>query len=598
MAEKAEREKLLDTKLTVTRRRSKRRLFCVLVFLLLIALVATFAVLTPLVFLKKDDNSNTSPSSSQQFSQAAVAADSGLCSEAGAEMLRMNGSAVDAAIAAMLCIGVVNSHSAGLGGGAFMLIYRREDRSSIVIDSREEAPGAADKDMFADDPQKAQKGGLAVAVPGELRGMREAWMRYGALNWSELFQPSIRIATNGFPVSPTIAAAIRSAGNDIRADPGLREIYMKDNYTSLLVEGDIVKRPQLATTMGKLAEDPEDFYTGNIAEQIVADVQAGGGIITLADLAAYQPVVRETVNITLTGPDICVTAPPPSSGLISNLFLDIIHNYNTSGWDGSLTDYQRLVEAMKFAYGQRLSLGDPAFDPIVNETMENITNPAVVQQMFEAIRDNATFEPDHYVNWWDAGPSQTGTSHLSVLAANGDAVAVTTTINTYFGSKIRSPSLGIIYNNEMDDFSSPNTSNAYGYPPSPSNFIAPRKRPMSSMSPTIIVARNGTMRMVVGASGGSIIISAVSQVIFNQRFLGMSIGEAIERARFHHQLMPNVLEVERSRGFSETVLEGLRAIGHDIKEASSLAVVQGIVKTPTAIAAACDTRKGGYPDGY
>ncbi|XP_066271491.1 glutathione hydrolase 1 proenzyme-like [Branchiostoma lanceolatum] len=375
-----------------------------------------------------------------------------------------------------------------------------------------------------------------------------------------------------------------------------------DENKNILGENQIMKRPQLAETLRAVADGGADaFYTGEIAKNLVDDIQAAGGIITEQDLRDYQVEVTSPLNISLAGGLTVLSPPPPSSGAVLSLILNILDGYRFSpssvdGVDNLILTYHRIVEAFKFAYAKRSELGDPRFVDIA-ELISNLTSDDYADSLRHRITDSTTHDYRYY------GPSfvlpeDGGTSHVSVLAPNGDAVSVTSTVNLFFGSKLRSASTGVILNNLMDDFSSPNLTNSFGVPPSPANFIRPGKRPMSSMNPVVVVDGNGDVRLVTGASGGTKITTATAYVLMQHLWFGLDIGSAVETPRLHHQLLPDHVDTERSRPFRpEAVLEGLRQKNHVINMASS-AIVNGVTKNGDVIRAACDSLKGGFPVGF
>ncbi|XP_078598417.1 glutathione hydrolase 1 proenzyme-like isoform X1 [Branchiostoma floridae x Branchiostoma japonicum] len=536
------------------------------------------------------------------YSRAAVATDAGRCSNIGSDILEKGGSAVDSAIASLLCIGLINAHSSGIGGGLFMTIYDKETNTAEVINARDMAPAAATENMYQRNFTLSTLGGLAVAVPGEIRAFWEAHQRHGKLPWKDLFQPAIQLAEEGVCIAGSLAGAIEEKTVDIKRPwSGLCDVFCDEN-NNVLGENQIMKRPKLAETLRAVADGGADaFYTGDIARNLAKDIQDAGGIITEQDFRDYVAEVTSPLNITLAGGLTVLSPPPPSSGAVLSLILNILDGYQFSpssvdGTDNQILTYHRIVEAFKFAYAKRTELGDPNFVDIA-ELIRNMTSGDYAESLRQKITDDTTHDYRYY------GPSfvlpeDSGTSHVSVLAPNGDAVSVTSTINLYFGSKLRSRSTGVILNNLMDDFSSPNLTNSFGVPPSPANFIRPGKRMMSSMNPAVVVDGNGDVRLVTGASGGTKITTATAYVLMQHLWFGLDIGPAVETPRLHHQLLPDRVDTERSRSFQpEAVLEGLRQKNHVIHTAGS-AIVNGVSKRGDVINAACDTLKGGFPVGF
>ncbi|KAA8534906.1 hypothetical protein F0562_029878 [Nyssa sinensis] len=472
--------------------------------------------------------------------QAVVAADDGRCSEIGASMLRHGGHAVDAAVATALCVGVVNPMASGIGGGSFMIVRSSATSEARAYDMRETAPLAASQNMYENNPEAKVSGALSMGVPGELAGLHEAWLKYGRLPWRTLFQPAIKLAKDGFVVAPYLGSFIAKCAKMIMTDPGLQQVFAPNG--KLLQTGDICYNVELGRSLEAVAEQGlKAFYNGAIGEKLVKDVREAGGILTMEDLRNYRVDVTEAVAVNAMGFTV-LGMPPPSSGtlglaLVSNIF----DSYGSPNAVKGSLGLHRLIEAMKHMFAVRMNLGDPDFVNI-SKTISEMLSPSFAKKLQQKIFDNTTFPPEYYLHRWNQLRDH-GTSHFCIVDADRNAVSMTTTINYGFGAGILSPSTGIILNNEMDDFSTPTEISPDKLPPAPTNFIKPNKRPLSSMTP-IIVLKDNQLAGVLGGSGGIYIIPAVLQVFLNHFIKGMEPLAAVQSPRVYHKLIPNVVLYE------------------------------------------------------
>ncbi|KAF8625422.1 hypothetical protein AX15_005384 [Amanita polypyramis BW_CC] len=395
----------------------------------------------------------------------AVASENKQCSEVGVKVLKDGGNAVDAAVSSVLCIGVVNMFSSGIGGGGLMTVRMPGNRSeSWTIDFRETAPGLANSTMFVTDPQLARLGGLSVGVPGELRGLEEAHRRWGRLPWKRLVEPSIRLA-EGWKVDRELGRRIPWFSDLMLNSPDWRAIFAPNG--SLLKEGDIMRRTNLSRTLSDVAEQGADaFYKGRIADSIVEKVHSMGGILSHSDLEGYRVKVEPALEGTYNGQRI-MTTHAPSSGPVLLHMLNLLENFDFATRSGVNT--HRMVEAMKFGFAARTKVCDPDFD--TDGRISKIPTKEYAAEIVVNITDSHTHSPEYYKPEYDVRNDH-GTSHTSVVDSDGMAVAVTSTINLVFGSQVLDPETSVILNDEMDDFSIPGVPNAYGLWPSPCKFLA------------------------------------------------------------------------------------------------------------------------------
>lgn len=525
-----------------------------------------------------------------------VAADHRLASEAGAEILREGGNAVDAIVAAALAANVVQPSASGLGGGGFAVVVRPGDHAADVaflLDFREVAPRAASRDMYRTpdggaDSKRSTEGGLSVAVPGASRGLWTLHARLGRLSAADVAAPAIRLASDGFRVRAYLANALGRTKK-----PEIAAWFVVGGHP--LSEGDIFAQPVLAKTLKKwVSSKGEVLSVGAGAEAVARSVAETGGVLDTTDLAAYATVDRKPLIGTYRGYTV-VTMPPPSSGGVALLeMLGVLEGYDLHALEHDSADHLHLLaEVMKFAYADRAhDLGDPAF---VTVPVDRLLSPERRDAIHREIWPGRTFPPDHYGSAIEPAADH-GTEHISVLDAEGMAASLTTTINTAFGSGVVVDDLGLILNDQMDDFSAaPGVPNAYGLVGGEANAIAPGKRPLSSMSPTVLLDPKGHVVMVVGGSGGAQIISSVLQAISNVVDFGMNASEAVAAPRIHDQWQPDELVVEP--GIPKDVIAALEARGHHVRVAEMYSAVQLITDLTGLPEGASDPRKDGWPAG-
>ncbi|KAL8503133.1 hypothetical protein ACS0TY_022031 [Phlomoides rotata] len=547
--------------------------------------------------------------------QAVVAADDGRCSEIGLLILEKGGHAVDAAVATALCLGVVGPMSSGIGGGAFMVVRSSSEPGALAIDMRETAPAAASQNMYEENAEAKSQGALSMGVPGEIAGLHVAWLKFGKLPWRTLFEPAIKLAKEGFVVGPYVGNCIANQAKKIMNDPGLREVYAPNG--KLLKAGDTCYNVELGNSLQAVAEQgPQAFYNGIVGERLIHDVSKAGGILTMEDLRNYNVKVTNALSVKVMGFEI-LGMPLPSSGTVGlSLVLNILDSYESTDAAKGPLGLHRLIEALKHMFAIRMNLGDPDFEN-VGKTVSDMLSPSFAKSIREKIFDNTTFPPEYYMHRWSQLRDH-GTSHFCVVDSDRNAVSMTSTVNFQFGGGVLSPSTGIVLNNEMDDFSIPTDITHDKLPPAPTNFIKPNKRPLSSMSP-IVVLKDNQLVGVIGASGGLDIIPAVVQVLINHFLLAMEPLAAVQSARIYHRLIPNVVSYE-----NWTVVDGehievsgarkefLRERGHQLQAKAGGAICQLVVQNLTStralgrkmkndnivhgvLTAISDPRKGGSP---
>jgi gamma-glutamyltranspeptidase/glutathione hydrolase len=526
------------------------------------------------------------PATARQFwptraSYSMVASADGLASQVGKDILMHGGNAVDAAVAVGLALAVTYPEAGNLGGGGFMLI-RMADGTNVAIDYREVAPLASNRDMYLDTdgsvlPNASTVGYRASGVPGTVAGLALALKKYGRLPWREVVEPARRLAAEGFVVTPEFAGKLRSAHN-LAQFAESRRIFL--NNGRYYVAGDRFKQPELAATLQRLQQHgPGEFYTGRTAELIAQEMRAHGGLITRQDLAQYRAVVRTPLRGTYRGYEI-LTMPPPSSGGIALLeALNILERYDlrAMGPVSAAADHL-LVEAMRRAFADRAQFaGDADFVKVPVDGLISKSYAATLAK---------TIDPQHATPSADVrhgeptGYESPQTTHFVVVDAQGNAVSNTYTLNLGYGSGVTVAGAGFLLNDEMDDFTSkPNTPNAFGLIQGEANAIQPQKRPLSSMTPTIVL-HDGKLFCALGTPGGPTIITTVLQILVNVIDHSMNIQEAVNWHRLHHQWQPDRILYEPS-GIPPNVMEALRQMGHVFsKDPTTIGDAQAILIDP------------------
>jgi gamma-glutamyltranspeptidase / glutathione hydrolase len=499
-------------------------------------------------------------------------------SQVGVAILRQGGNAVDAAVAVGFALSVVYPQAGNIGGGGFLL-FRRPDGEVHFLDFREKAPAKATATMYLDRNDKVVTGMStigykSVAVPGSVAGLAYAEQHWGKLSLKQVMEPAIRLARDGFVLTHDEAQALHNP--ELAQFPESHRIFQRDgNYYQT---DEVCKQPELARTLERIASNPDDFYHGSLAQEIAAALQKGGGLITAEDLAQYKVVERQPIRGTYRGYEI-ISAPPPSSGGVALVeILNILEGYDLAKQgDRSAESIHLISEAFQRAFFDRAELmGDPDFSKIpvaqlIDKRYGNAwreTIPLRTATPSASIRRPSVFsELDSYASShakakFLAEPMHT--THFSVVDSEGNAVAVTTTLNDSFGSRVTADGLGFLLNDEMDDFSAkPGVPNMYGLIQGPANAIGPGKRPLSAMMPTIVL-KNGKLFLVLGSPGGPTIITTVANILVSVIDYGLNIQQAVNAPRFHHQWMPDQIELEPT-GISPDTIAILDHMGHKVK---------------------------------
>ncbi len=521
-----------------------------------------------------------------------------VASRVGLDILKRGGNAVDAAVAVGFALAVTLPRAGNIGGGGFMLIYRADLKQTIAIDYREAAPAATTKDVFLDangeaDPFKSRYSGLAIGVPGTVAGLELAWRKYGSgkFSFADLIAPAIALARQGLTVDDDVVDSLPFAAKALARRPSSAKIYLRPDG-SLPQTGDHIALDDLAATLETIAANgAAGFYTGPVAQRIVEAVKAAGGRMTIEDLANYRALERQPVRGTYRGYTV-VSMPPPSSGGAHIIeILNILEGFPIGAQGlNSAASLHELAEAEKLAYADRAAyLGDPDFIKIplaglISKTYAEHLRALIAPDHARPASDIRPGEPQRY--------ESDQTTHFSIVDSAGDAVANTYTLNLPYGSGLVAEGTGVLLNNELDDFAAkPGAANVYGLLGGDANAPGSTKRPLSSMSPTLVL-KDGKLLMATGSPGGSTIISTVLQIILNVIDHGLNVAEAENAPRAHDQLWPDELRIER--GMSLDTIRLLEAMGHEVVLRNAMGSANTIVRTPDGeLEGASDLRQRG-----
>ncbi len=530
-----------------------------------------------------------------------VASQERRATEIGLDVLARGGNAVDAAVAVGFALAVTLPKAGNIGGGGFMVVHLADRNEDIAIDYREAAPAAARSDIFLGpegqaDPKKSRDTGLGVGVPGTVAGLSLALAQYGSGKFSlaDLIAPAVRLARQGIPIENDLFDSLLLAQPRLAQWPSTVPIFLKADGAPP-AQGDTLVQSDLAGTLEAIAhEGPRAFYFGPVADKIVAAVRGAGGVMVRGDLERYSPVIRVPVRGTYRGYDV-VAMPPPSSGGIHLIeMLNILEGYpSATVSDGSVAALHLEIEAMKLAYADRAAyLGDSDRVDVPQEWLISKEHAAVLRKLIDPAHAQTAraLRPDIPVPATPV-PGSGNTTHFSVIDAAGNAVANTYTLNFNYGLGLVAGGTGIMLNNELDDFAAkPGVPNAFGLVGGAANAPGPDKRPLSSMTPTIVL-KDGKPVLVTGAPGGSRIITTVLQVLVNALDGQKPLGDAVAALRLHHQWFPDEVVVER--GFPADKVAALTALGHSVKQGPLFGSAHSIATTPQGLAGAADLRARG-----
>ncbi|HKV34039.1 MAG TPA: gamma-glutamyltransferase [Pyrinomonadaceae bacterium] len=536
-----------------------------------------------------------------------VASTNEVASQVGVEIMKRGGNAVDAAIAVAFALQVTHPAAGNLGGGGFMMI-RLKDGRTTAIDYREMAPVAAHRNVYLDKNGnliEGEGGSLvgyrAAGVPGTVRGMEVALKKYGSgkLTWSQLVEPARRLAANGFTVTYELARSLFSSREYLSKYAETNRIYLRNGR--FYSEGELFRQPELAATFSRLQRfGPNEFYTGETARLIAADMKRNNGLMTLEDLRGYVAKERAPVRGNYRGYEIISMPPPSSGGAVLIQMLNILEGFDLSKLDASSSErYHLMAEAMRRAFADRAEyMGDSDF---VKVPIAGLIDKSYAEKLRSTINTERASNSNDVQAGRPAGYESEETTHFTVVDAEGNAVSNTYTLNNSYGSAAMAKGTGILLNDEMDDFAAkPGTPNMYGLIQGERNAVAPRKRPLSAMTPTIVLRKDGSLWFTVGSPGGPTIINTVLCIVTNVIDYEMNIQQAIDAPRIHHQWLPDELVGEPS-GFSSDTQRALTSRGHTLGKLRYLGDAEGIMieeKTKMRLGATDPRRSDGQAVGY
>ncbi len=585
-----------------------------MMFIKLKSIVLSLAIAVVFVAAPFASISRLAPTSAVAASREPVRAKHGIvastnevASRVGVDVLKRGGNAIDAAIAVAFALAVTHPAAGNLGGGGFMMI-RLKNGKTTAIDYREMAPAAATRNVYLDQQGNVIKGEggplvgyRAAGVPGTVRGMELALKNYGSgkLNWSQLVEPARRLAANGFQVTYSLARSLRGNDDYLSQYPETKRIYLNDG--KFYNEGDLFRQPDLAATFSRLQKGgPNEFYQGETARLIVADMKRNNGLMTMADLNGYVAKQREPLRGNYRGYEVISMPPPSSGGAVLIEMLNILEGYDLKKVESASSErYHLMAEAMRRAFADRAEfMGDSDF---VKVPVAGLIDKAYAEKLRRTIKPERASTSVEVRAGKPTGHESDETTHFTVVDAEGNAVANTYTLNNSYGSAAVAKGTGIILNDEMDDFAAkPGTPNMYGLIQGERNAVAPQKRPLSAMTPTLVLRKDGSLWFTIGSPGGPTIINTVLSVITNVIDYGMNIQQAIDAPRIHHQWLPDELSFEPF-GMSGDTQRALTDRGHKLDKPRYLGDAEGIMieeKTGVRLGATDPRRSDGLAVGY